>query len=283
MRTFIKSTFLAGCMTIACLCAFAQSNYYSPPYPQVFSTTGTRALSNTAGVITSTAGVATPIAATTGSLTATGSVTNYVYWANSGNTLSITTTLATAATAPNVLVATVVAGSSTITSVAMAGNFTPMTYTAITTQPVFLAAAITDITDVANQIWWSQVNVTSPQVISNLCVLTGTATTDSFEMGLWNASGTLVANTLLTGATLSTASRFSCQALVSPAAAYLVQPGTYFLGIQGSATTAASFYVYGTGQNGFGTGSQSGSANVLAAIAPSTVYTASVGPVMMMW
>ena len=146
MRTFIKSTFLTGCMAMACLCAFAQSNYLSAPWPYVYGTNpaGARTLANTAGVITSTTGVAVPIAAATGALTAGASGTSYVYWANSGNALSLTGTASTATTAPNVLVATVVAGSGSITSIAMVGNFTPLQFTNYRTPPVDLVAGITD-------------------------------------------------------------------------------------------------------------------------------------------
>ena len=161
MRTFIKSTFLTGCMAMACLCAFAQSNYLSAPWPYVYGTNpaGARTLANTAGVITSTTGVAVPIAAATGALTAGASGTSYVYWANSGNALSLTGTASTATTAPNVLVATVVAGSGSITSIAMVGNFTPLQFTNYRTPPVDLVAGITDTTDINGQIWFSQINI----------------------------------------------------------------------------------------------------------------------------
>jgi hypothetical protein len=156
-------------------------------------------------------------------------------------------------------------------------------FTAFSTPPIFLVADITDTTDSSGKIWYSQIYIPNSVTLTGECVLTGTATTDSFTMGLYGAGGGLLANSNLAGATLTTASAFSCQAFTGTIA--VKGPAWYFVAIQGNGATAASFYAYGAaGPTGFVTGSQAGTFGTLATISsPATSYTASVGPVMFVY
>src|SRR5580658_1270420 len=235
--------------TGACACAVATSQSSSPVNDQ----------SNTLSAYTVT--------------TATASATEYL-----DNTSQSTATLQLSA-ATKVTGPLTVTGQATVTGGIKEISTGATAFTSFTTMPVFLVGNITDVTDISGQIWFSQIFIPNSVTLTGICVLTGTATTDSFTMGLYNTAGTLVAHSALAGATLSNGSVPSCQTFTSTVNVF--GPQSFYVAIQGNGTTAASFYVYGAHNNtGFQTGEQSGTFGTLAAITPTTSFTASVGPVM---
>ena len=158
---------------------------------------------------------------------------------------------------------------------------TSQPYTAFSTFPVALVGLITSTTDVAGQIWFSQLFIPSSTTLTGICILAGGgAMTDNWIGGLYNAAGTLVANTALAGTALATASAYNCVNFTATVA--VTGPQTYFAAFQGSGTTAGQMYIYGTkaAPNNYGTGTQAGSFGTLAAITPTVTYTAAKGPVM---
>jgi hypothetical protein len=92
----------------------------------------------------------------------------------------------------------------------------------------------TNTTPVAGTIYYTQINLPAMTVTNIGCMNGGTAATDKLIYGLYNSSGTLVANTALTGVVASGTDAFQEIAL---AAAYTAAAGEYFVAWQTNGTT----------------------------------------------
>jgi hypothetical protein len=153
-------------------------------------------------------------------------------------------------------------------------------YTFFSTFPPFVAP--TSVTD-AIQEWYSQLFIPANATLTGACFLTGSSpATDKAIVILWNASGTIVANSALTGTTIAGSSIFQCLPFTSTYAA--LGPQTYYVGLQGNSTHATEISTYpATAAPGtYGTGVQAaGVFGTLANISsPSTTFNAGQGPVM---
>lgn len=161
-------------------------------------------------------------------------------------------------------------------------------------QPLELAAATpvtapgvstTAVTDVLGKFYVSAVEVDFNMIATGACWLNGaTVTTDKHIAYLWDATGTLLANTTLAGTADATfASIYQCVAFTAPIA--IVGPAEYFLGIQANGTTD-TFQTYTTGatQSTFPTTSFTGTFGTTANIATvPTTFTTAVGPYMSLY
>lgn len=143
------------------------------------------------------------------------------------------------------------------------------------------------VTDVSGKLWFSQIYVGSNTGTTGACILSGSGGgTDSQIFALWDNQGNLLATSALTGAVGAT-SLLSCQAWVAPI--ILTGPNTYFIGVQGNGTTAATFSAYKTGgaPTNYLTGVQTGGAfGTILAIATAnipTTFTTAVGPYMSLY
>lgn len=161
-------------------------------------------------------------------------------------------------------------------------------YTAWTTYPTpGNVVAPVAVTDVSGKLWFSQIYVAANSTATGACILSGSGgSTDSQIFALWDSAGNLLANSALTGAVGAT-SLLSCQAFVAPIT--LTGGNSYFVGVQGNGTTAATFSAYKTGgaPTSYLTGVQTGGAfGTVLAIATAnipTTFTTAVGPYMSLY
>jgi len=150
---------------------------------------------------------------------------------------------------------------------------------AVVATPTLFGVATTSVTDVLGKFFYSAIEVDFNMIAQGACVLNGaTVTTDKHIYYLWDATGTLIANTALAGvADAGNASIYQCQNFTLPIA--LQGPAQYFVGVQANGTTD-NIQMYNTGAHNFPTGSQAGTFGTGAAIAVTTTFTAAVGPFM---
>ncbi len=159
-------------------------------------------------------------------------------------------------------------------------------YTVWTTYPTpGNVVAPTATTDVSGKLFYSQVYVGSTTVSTGACILSGSGgATDSQIFALWDVKGNLLATSALAGAVGGT-SLMSCQAWL--AAITLPGPNSYFLGVQGNGTTAATYSTYKAGgaPTGYLTGAQTGGSfgTILPIATIPTSFTADVGPYMSLY
>ncbi len=99
--------------------------------------------------------------------------------------------------------------------------------------------------------------------------------TDSVVVYLWDAAGTVVANSALAGATVGTAATYQQVAFTAPYAA--VGPAVYFVGVQFNGATA-KFRTIPTGTRR-PAASNAGTFGTAAVITPPTTFTADKAPV----
>jgi len=136
----------------------------------------------------------------------------------------------------------------------------------------------TNTTPVAGTIYYSQVNLPAMTVTNIGCMNGGTAATDKLIYGLYNASGTLVANTALTGVVASGTDAFQEIALT---ATYAAVPGEYFIAWQTNGTTTrfrtVATLTYIEGIAGSQTGGTFGTLGAITSVA--TGITADKGPI----
>ncbi len=166
-------------------------------------------------------------------------------------------------------------------------NYTAQPYTMFSTLQapgIPLATLAANVTDIAGQEWFSQLDVPFNATSTGACLLNGTTvTTDNWIFLLWDGSGKLIANTAVAGVVASGASTYTCQAWLAPI--NLQGPGTYYVGIQGNGTHA-TFYGYITGgpPTKYGTGIvAAGTFATLLNITPTTAFTTAVGPLMQLY
>jgi len=154
-------------------------------------------------------------------------------------------------------------------------------YTQWTTFSTPNEPAFNNATDVNGQIWFSQLLVGANSTLTGACWTNGSGTlADKVIVILWDKAGNVLANSATAGVTQSGTSQLQCAAFT--ATVNVVGPQTYFIGIQGNGTTAGSFALYPAGgaPTKYGTGTQSGTFGTVAAITPTTTFTANKGPIM---
>lgn len=142
---------------------------------------------------------------------------------------------------------------------------------------VALGSLGTDTTPTAGTIYLAQFDLPGMTVTNIACLNGSVGATDKLIYGLWNSSGTLVANTALAGTLAATANVFQSIALTTT---YAAAAGQYFVGVQanGNTTRLRTIATLTYLQNA--TTSQAGTFGTLPAITtvPTTV-TADVGPI----
>lgn len=131
-------------------------------------------------------------------------------------------------------------------------------------------------TMVAGSIYYSAINIGFPATLTGISVRVGaTGGTDTWIVGLYSPAGALLASSTLSGTTAGTA--VTWQQLAFTATYNLTVPGTYFLALQSSGTTA-TFDALNAPTSPTFTGSKTGAAGTLTSITPPTTYTANLGP-----
>lgn len=141
-------------------------------------------------------------------------------------------------------------------------------------------AASTDQTTVAGTRYYSSITLGSDATLTGIAALVGgTGGTDNWIFELHDADGALVATTATAGTTAGTANTWQRIAFT---AAYEAAAGDYFIAVQSNGTTAKPA-VYSSAGLPIFTGSATGTFGTGAAITPPTTYTASRGPVALVY
>jgi hypothetical protein len=141
---------------------------------------------------------------------------------------------------------------------------------------------LTAVTDVATTVWFDQIFIPVNAKLTGACVMNGSgAGTDSVILFLWDQTGALVANTALAGTASAGATQYQCIAFT--ATVNVQGPQSYFVGVQGNGTTAASFQAYPAGSTpkNYGATSKTGvTFGTQPSITPTTTFTAGKGVLM---
>ena len=152
------------------------------------------------------------------------------------------------------------------------------------TPTLFAVAANTATADVNGTFFISAMEIDQNALFSGACFLQGaTITTDKHILYLWDATGTLLANTTLAGTSdnTGTASQYLCISFTSPIA--LAGPAQFFVGIQGNGTTD-TFQSYAAGSHNYPTTSFTGVFGTPKNFATvPTTFTSNVGPFMQLF
>lgn len=146
---------------------------------------------------------------------------------------------------------------------------------------VAYASIGTNTTDVAGQLWITDILVPYNYVCSSIGFLQGgTATTDNTLLAIFDAGGNRLATSALAGVVLSGASTFQEQALL--AAVQLYGGNRYYVAVQGNGTAAGALVTIPTSTYvGVLAGSLAGAfGTVPANIVVPTTFTAGKGPVV---
>lgn len=134
----------------------------------------------------------------------------------------------------------------------------------------------TSVTMVAGTIYWAAVFIPFTVTLTGVIVSVGTTGgTDLWIGSLYSNSGTLLANSVLTGTTAGTAN--TKQKLAFTSTATVLGPSVYYIALQSNGTTA-KFLSFPNATEGFVTGSVTGTFGTLPTITPGTTYTQNVGP-----
>jgi hypothetical protein len=145
---------------------------------------------------------------------------------------------------------------------------------------VAYASIGTNTTDVAGQLWITDIIVPAPMVCSTIGFLQGgTATTDNMLVAIFDAGGNRLGTSALAGVVLSGANTFQEQALLAPVQLY---PNRYYVAVQGNGTAAGAIQTIPTATFvGVLAGSLAGAfGTVPANIVVPTTFTAGKGPVV---
>lgn len=134
-------------------------------------------------------------------------------------------------------------------------------------------------TMVAGSIYYSSINIGFPATLTGLGVRLGTTGgTDNWAVALYGPTGTLLANSNLSGTLAGTASTW--QQIPFTATYNLLVPGNYFVALQSNGTTA-TFDAMNAVTSPIFTGSKTGAFGTFTSITPPTTYTANLGPRML--
>lgn len=145
-----------------------------------------------------------------------------------------------------------------------------------------LSSLGTSTTVVADKTYYADIFIPLPNmVITGIGFLNGTtATTDKTIVSLYNAAGTLLANSLITGGgtLIATSNVFQQVAFTAPYTT--LNPGRFWIGYQQNGTTATPRTIATATWIDVLTGSATG-VNAVAAptITPPTSFTADIGPI----
>lgn len=135
----------------------------------------------------------------------------------------------------------------------------------------------TDTTPVSGTTYWTSVKVGNSVTATGIGCLNGSAAaTDKLLFGLYNSSGTLLANTATAGVTATGTNAFQKIAFTST---YSLTPGLYFIGYQTNGTTTRLRTVAASTYLGLLTTSATGTFGTLPALTVPTTFTADVGPI----
>jgi hypothetical protein len=149
--------------------------------------------------------------------------------------------------------------------------------------PSLYGVALASKTAAAGTIYYGAIEVDENTLASGACLLNAATQAGNVIYALYDNTGTLLANTTLSGTAASGASQYQCIAFTSPIA--LLGPKEYFIAVQNSAATN-TFDVYTTGaaQTSYPTGSVAGVFGTLTNFTSvPTTFTASVGPAMTLY
>ena len=117
--------------------------------------------------------------------------------------------------------------------------------------PTLFGVAAASVTDVSGTFFTSALEIDQNSLFTGACWLMNTVTgTDKHIAYLWDATGTLLANTTLAGTSDGTASQYTCANFTAPIA--LTGPAQYFIGVQGNGTTD-TLSMYATGAHNYPT------------------------------
>lgn len=151
----------------------------------------------------------------------------------------------------------------------------------VTTWPVIAATSGTDTTPVAGTIYYASIFIPGDTPITGLNILLGSASTNgTVVVGIAGSAGTLVANSVLTGTTTTTAAQTQTVNLTVP---YMAPgPGYYLVFAQFSSASDRFRSVPAFCDNGIMAGSQTGVAGTIPAqlTVSTTKFTADKGPVI---
>lgn len=131
--------------------------------------------------------------------------------------------------------------------------------------------------------FWGQLSIPYDTNLTGACILNGaTVGTSKVIYFLADSAGNILATTALAGTTTATASKYQCIAFTGTIR--IPGPGTYFIGVQADNVTD-NFQSYATASvpTLYGTGSQTGVFATVAAITPTLTFTASKGPLAMVY
>lgn len=150
------------------------------------------------------------------------------------------------------------------------------------TTPSVNGVATTSVTDVSGTFFISSIEVDYNMISTGACWLNGaTVTTDKHIIYLWDATGTLLANSALAGVADATfASIYECTTWTTPVGVF--GPAQYFVGVQANGTTDnVQMYITGGVSSNYPTTSQAGTFGTTANITTiPTTFTTAVGPLM---
>jgi hypothetical protein len=134
-------------------------------------------------------------------------------------------------------------------------------------------------TMVAGSIYYSSIWIPTNVTLTGIGVLIGTTgTTDNWTTALYNAAGTVLANSALAGATVSTASTIQKFAF-SPGTISVVGPALYYIAVQSNGTHATLATVAASTFTDVQTGSTTGAFGTFTALTIAGTFTANVGPI----
>jgi len=133
-------------------------------------------------------------------------------------------------------------------------------------------------TKATNTMYCTEIDLPYSKYLTGLAMLNGASTgTDKWVLALYDATGNLLANSAVAGATASGSSAFQKQAFVTPY--YAVGPAQYFACAQGDSGTTATInlLVTGTEDTYYTKKFASQTFGTLAAIATPTTFTTAAG------
>lgn len=160
----------------------------------------------------------------------------------------------------------------------LSGGTVPRTrYHGWVPQPVSNATSVTGLT---TSVYLTQVSIPYSFTVTGVGVLNAaTVGTNKWIVALFNASGTVVANSATAGVTTAGASAF--QQIPFTATANLIGPGTYWVGLYVNGTTDTYYSIPTLGQSDSLAGSVgSQTFGTVANVTLPTTFTAGVAPVV---
>jgi hypothetical protein len=146
---------------------------------------------------------------------------------------------------------------------------------------VAYASVGTNTTDIAGQLWITDIIVPNNMVCSTIGFLQGgTATTDNTLLAIFDAGGNRLGTSALAGVVLATANTFQEQALLAPV--QLFGGNRYYVAVQGNGTAAGAIQTIPTLTFvGVLAGSLAGAfGTVPQNIVVPTTFTAGKGPIV---